>query len=212
MEHNELNNQVTIVGTIDSEISFSHESHGEDYYIFTAAVMRHSGTVDKIPVMVSATQLLEDNYGTGDLIEIIGQYRSYNNYINGKSTLVLMVFARSISHMEECDDTNSIYLNGALCKNPVFRTTPFGREVCDILLAVNRGCRRSDYIPIIVWGNNARFAQTLSTGDNVQIWGRIQSREYQKKLSDEQTVTKTAYEVSVGQLKYVRPVYTDISD
>ena len=148
---------------------------------------------------------MDGGYHIGDRVEITGQFRSYNCNEPDGNRLILTVFARDIVPLaeENYKNPNQLYLNGFICKPPVYRTTPFGREITDLLLAVNRSYNKSDYIPIIAWGRNARFAKSLEVGDNVKIWGRIQSRNYQKRISEEETITKTAYEVSINRMELV---------
>ena len=205
MDNNVSNNQAAIIGTIEDEFVFNHEIYAEKFYTCTVRVPRLSGTSDDIRVMVSERLIMDGEYNVGDVVEVTGQFRSYNSYENGDNRLVLTVFAKDIMHYEETDNKNpnTLYLNGFICKTPVYRTTPFGREITDLLLAVNRSYNKSDYIPIIAWGRNARFAKNLNVGDNVKIWGRIQSRTYQKRISEEETITKTAYEVSTNRIELV---------
>ena len=205
MENNVSNNQATIIGTIGDEFTFSHEIYAEKFYTCTVIVPRLSGTADNIRVMISERLLADSSYSIGDEVLITGQFRSYNSMSEGSGRLVLTVFAKDIEHYsgDENRNPNVLYLNGYICKPPVYRTTPFGREITDILLAVNRSYNKSDYIPIIAWGRNARFAKNLSVGDNVKIWGRIQSRTYQKKINDDETIEKTAYEVSINRMELV---------
>ncbi len=205
MDNNVSNNQAAVIGTIEDEFVFNHEIYAEKFYTCTVRVARLSGTSDDIRVMVSERLIMDGEYNVGDMVEVTGQFRSYNSYENGDNRLVLTVFAKDIMHYEEADNKNpnTLYLNGFICKEPVYRTTPFGREITDLLLAVNRSYNKSDYIPIIAWGRNARFAKNLNVGDNVKIWGRIQSRTYQKRISDEETITKTAYEVSTNRIELV---------
>ena len=205
MDNNLSNNQAAIIGTIEDEFVFNHEIYAEKFYTCTVRVPRLSGTSDDIRVMVSERLIMDGEYNVGDTVEVTGQFRSYNSYANGDNRLVLTVFAKDIMHYEETDNKNpnTLYLNGFICKAPVYRTTPFGREITDLLLAVNRSYNKSDYIPIIAWGRNARFAKNLNVGDNVKIWGRIQSRTYQKRISEEETITKTAYEVSTNRIELV---------
>ena len=205
MDNNVSNNQGAVIGTIEDEFVFNHEIYAEKFYTCTVRVPRLSGTSDDIRVMVSERLIMDGEYNVGDMVEVTGQFRSYNSYENGDNRLVLTVFAKDIMHYEEADNKNpnTLYLNGFICKEPVYRTTPFGREITDLLLAVNRSYNKSDYIPIIAWGRNARFAKNLNVGDNVKIWGRIQSRTYQKRISDEETITKTAYEVSTNRIELV---------
>ena len=205
MDNNITNNQAAIIGNIADEFQFNHEIYGEKFYTCTVRVPRLSGTDDNVRIMVSERLIMDGEYNVGDRVEVTGQFRSYNSYENGDNRLVLTVFAKDIEHYEESDskNPNTLYLNGFICKPPVYRTTPFGREITDLLLAVNRSYNKSDYIPIIAWGRNARFAKNLSVGDNVKIWGRIQSRTYQKRLDEENTIEKTAYEVSVNRMELV---------
>ena len=197
------NNIAQVCGIVEDELQFNHEIYGEGFYTFTLKIPRLSGASDKIKIMVSDRLLSEYKPQIGDFIEIIGQFRSYNSYENGDNKLVLTVFAKEITPSDEalCKNPNSLFLNGYVCKEPVYRTTPFGREITDILLAVNRTYNKSDYIPVIAWGRNARYCKNFNIGDNVKVWGRIQSREYQKRISEDETITKTAYEVSVSKLE-----------
>ena len=199
------NNQAVIIGTIEDDFVFNHEIYAEKFYTCTVKIPRLSGTFDDIRVMVSERLIMDSSFKIGDKVEITGQFRSYNSYENGDNRLLLTVFAKDIVHYneEESKNPNSLYINGFICKTPVYRTTPFGREITDLLIAVNRSYNKSDYIPIIAWGRNARFAKNLKVGDNIKIWGRIQSRKYQKRLSEEEVITKTAYEVSINRLELV---------
>lgn len=205
METNSNNNLAEVCGVVDDELQFNHEIFGESFYTFTLKIPRLSGTSDRIRVMVSDRLLSDLPLSVGDFVEISGQFRSYNSYENGDNKLILTVFAKdiNISDCELSKNPNSLFLNGYVCKEPVYRTTPFGREITDILLAVNRTYNKSDYIPVIAWGRNARYCKGFRVGDNVKVWGRIQSRDYQKRLSDDEVVTKTAYEVSVSKLELV---------
>lgn len=199
------NNKVKISGMVCSGFTFSHEVFGEGFYIMTVAVKRKSESVDIIPVMVSDRLVdIEKNY-SGMHVEISGQFRSFNRQEGEKRRLVLSVFAREIGFKEECGDfdLNDISLTGYICKQPAYRQTPLGREITDVVLAVNRPYRKSDYIPCIVWGRNARFAEALPVGTCVEIFGRIQSREYRKKISENEFETRTAYEVSVSRIEKV---------
>ena len=201
------NNMVTISGKIVSNLEFSHEVYGEGFYNFMLEVPRLSESSDIIPVTVSERLIAKDKPEMGDLVGIEGQFRSYNSYNNEGNKLVLTVFAREIEILRDetrVKNPNQIYLNGYVCKKPIYRTTPFGREITDILLAVNRPYNKSDYIPCIAWGRNARYSESLQVGDNVKIWGRIQSREYQKKLESGEVLTKVAYEVSISKMEVSR--------
>ena len=201
------NNQATVIGTIEGDFILNHEIYAEKFYTFTVNIPRLSGAADSVRIMISERLIMDGEYKAGDLVEVTGQFRSYNSYENGANRLVLTVFAKDIHHYDEAENKNpnTLYLNGYICKPPIYRTTPFGREITDILLAVNRSYNKSDYIPIIAWGRNARFAKTLNVGDNVKLWGRIQSRNYQKRISEEEVITKTAYEVSINRMELVDP-------
>ena len=193
-----ITNTAVISGIIASEMIYSHEAYGEVFYTFYLACKRLSGTDDILPVTVSE-RLTGGEYKKGDFVEITGQIRSYNSYTEGRTRLILTVFARDMQHTQTAENKNLIELNGFICKPCTCRTTPFGRKIADILLAVNRSYNKSDYIPCICWGRNAVFANRLNVGDNVKLSGRMQSRIYQKKLSDTEIVEKTAYEVSVNK-------------
>lgn len=198
------NNQVTIIGQIASEFAFSHEVFGEGFYIVEILVNRLSSSCDRIPVMVSDRLMDVTQDYIGEYIAAHGQFRSYNRHEEQKNRLVLSVFAREIEFLEEQPDgskTNSILLDGYICKEPVYRKTPLGREIADVLLAVNRPYGKSDYIPCICWGRNARFASGFEVGEHIQVLGRIQSREYVKKISETETEKRVAYEVSVSKLE-----------
>ena len=200
------NNQVTIMGKVVTEFSFSHEVFGEGFYMVEVEVKRLSNSEDRIPLMISERLIDVTQDYTGEYIMVHGQFRSYNRHEEQKNRLVLSVFVREISFMEEEPDgtkTNSIWLDGYICKEPIYRKTPLGREIADLLLAVNRPYGKSDYIPCICWGRNARYASNFDVGEHVRIFGRIQSREYVKKLSETQTETRIAYEVSVSKLECV---------
>ena len=198
------NNQVTIMGQVASEFEFSHEVFGEGFYIVEVLVKRLSNSCDRIPLMVSERLIDVTQDYTGEFIMASGQFRSYNRHEEQKNRLVLSVFVPEISFMEEQPDgskTNSILLDGYICKEPIYRKTPLGREIADLLLAVNRPYGKSDYIPCICWGRNARYASGFEVGEHVQVLGRIQSREYVKKLSETETEKRVAYEVSVSKLE-----------
>ena len=178
------NNQVTIIGEVASEFTFSHEVFGEGFYMVDVLVKRLSNSDDRIPLMISERLIdVRQNY-IGEYIEVTGQFRSYNQHEEHKNRLILSVFVREVSFVEEEVDgakTNMILLDGYICKRPIYRKTPLGREIADLLLAVNRPYGKSDYIPCICWGRNARFASSFEVGEHVQVLGRIQSREYVKK-------------------------------
>lgn len=193
------NNRVYLCGRIASEATFSHEVFGEGFYEFFIELNRLSGQTDVLPVTMSE-RLMGDGLQKGDELCILGQFRSYNKLENGKSRLMLTVFVREVLDSRPGKSPNSIVLSGYICKPPVYRTTPFNREIADLLIAVNRSYNKSDYIPAIAWGRNARFVKNLEVGDKIALSGRIQSREYQKKQPDESFVTMTAYEVSISKL------------
>ncbi len=200
------NNQVTIAGEVVSEFTFSHEVYGEHFYVVNIAVCRLSNSFDVIPVMISERLMDVSADYRGCTLQASGQFRSYNRHEENRNRLVLSVFAREASLIEpEEDDQNPnyIFLDGYVCKHPVYRKTPLGREIADVLLAVNRPYGKSDYIPCICWGRNARFADKFEVGSHIQIWGRIQSREYQKKIGEENYEKRVAYEVSVSKLEYI---------
>ena len=220
------NNYLTLVGRVTSEKQFSHEIYGERFYSFDLSIPRLSGNADVIPVTVSERLINDEMMKLGSKLLIKGQFRSYNSYENEKNRLILTVFAKDIEKLEEpkqeveVDEegkevpvndfvkkdlvTNEVVLIGYICKKPIYRQTPFGREIADILLAVNRAYNKSDYIPSIAWGRNARFCQNLEVGTEVKIVGRIQSRNYEKKYEDGTIVKKVAYEVSVGSLEIIK--------
>lgn len=198
------NNQVTIMGEVVSGFTFSHEVFGEGFYMVDVSVKRLSNSRDLIPVMISERLIDVTQDYTGEFLMVTGQFRSYNRHEEQKNRLVLSVFAREAEFIDEEPDgakTNTILLDGYICKLPVYRKTPLGRETADLLLAVNRPYGKSDYIPCICWGRNARFASAFRVGEHVQLIGRIQSREYMKKLSETETEKRTAYEVSVSKLE-----------
>ena len=204
LSENLSNNEVELCGTVENELSYSHEVYGEGFYQFILNVPRLSDISDRINITISERLLQNINLNIGDTVFVSGQFRSYNNYSDSGNRLILTVFARDIitdDSAKESKNPNSIFLNGFLCKKPVYRTTPFGREITDILVAVNRAYNKSDYIPCIAWGRNARFSSNLEVGENIKIWGRIQSREYQKKIDESSTVTKTAYEISISKME-----------
>ena len=188
------------MGEIVSEATFSHEVYGEGFYELYVRVMRLSGQADVLPVTISERLIEGNDLKVGSTICALGQFRSYNKLEGGKSRLMLTVFVRELVDGSASRNPNSIVLSGYICKPPVYRTTPFNREIADLLVAVNRAYNKSDYIPCIAWGRNARFVQNLNVGDRVALSGRIQSREYVKRLSETQSVTMTAYEVSVSKL------------
>lgn len=204
MDNLMLNNKIYLEGTIASELEFSHEMYGEGFYSFNIEVMRLSDSLDLLNITISERLLTGLDITIGKDVIVEGQLRSYNKFMDGSNKLILTVFARNIEPcIERSKNPNEIYLDGYICKEPVYRTTPFGREIADVLLAVNRAYNKSDYIPTIAWGRNSRFCQTLNVGDNIRVWGRLQSREYQKKISETEAVKKIAYEVSISKMERV---------
>jgi len=213
------NNYIDIGGRIASEFSFSHEIYGESFYRFEVEVDRLSGAGDILPVTVSDRIVDRTTLPVGTFVRIVGQVRSYNTYVEAdrRNKLVLTIFARDVLLLDEPpqedfeqlagentgEKTNEVFLDGYLCKPAIYRTTPFGREIADMLLAVNRSYNKSDYIPCIAWGRNARYAGRLEVGDRVRIWGRMQSRKYQKKLENGDVLEKVAYELSISKIEVV---------
>ena len=200
------NNQVSIVGEIISDFQYSHEVYGEGFYMVEVAVSRLSNFSDYIPLMISERLIDTSQSYIGQKVYVTGQFRSYNRHEEKHNRLVLSAFARELKFLEEEDSlapVNQIFLDGYICKPPVYRKTPLGREIADLLLAVNRPYGKSDYIPCICWGRNARYASAFEVGGHVLIWGRIQSREYMKRIGENETQKRIAYEVSVSKLEYV---------
>ena len=193
-----------MIGQVVSDFTFSHEVFGEGFYMVDLAVNRLSDQEDRIPLMISERLIDVTADHRGQTLEAVGQFRSYNRHEGSKNRLVLSVFVREIRFLEEFTDytkTNQIFLDGFICKDPIYRKTPLGREIADLLIAVNRPYGKSDYIPCIAWGRNARYASAFEVGSRVRIWGRVQSREYTKKLSELESEKRIAYEVSVSKLE-----------
>ena len=206
------NNHLVLIGKVCSEKTFSHEIYGEKFYIFDFEVPRLSKAVDVIPITVSERLITNIDIEVGKELAIEGQFRSYNSYENEKNRLILTVFAKDISEVVEEETSeeeekkkvsNEVTLIGYVCKKPIYRQTPFDREIADILLAVNRAYNKSDYIPCIAWGRNARFCQNIEVGTEVKILGRVQSRKYEKKFEDGTSETRVAYEVSVSSMEII---------
>ena len=209
------NNYLTLVGKVTGEKKFSHEIYGERFYLFNLEIARLSGNADIIPITVSERLVTDEMLTQGKNLLVKGQFRSYNSYDNEKNRLILTVFAKDVVELEDINQeeenemtkkdmvTNEVVLVGFICKKPIYRQTPFGREIADILLAVNRAYNKSDYIPTIAWGRNARFCQNLEVGTKVKIVGRVQSRMYEKKYEDGTVENRVAYEVSIGSLEVV---------
>lgn len=200
------NNYLVLIGKIISDKTFSHEIYGESFYVFNLEVPRLSGNEDIIPITISERLIANFDLTIGRKVVIEGQFRSYNSYENEKNRLVLTVFAKDIiDYKEEQEEnvSNEVVLNGYVCKKPIYRKTPFGREISDILLAVNRAYNKSDYIPCIAWGRNARFCENMEVGTEVKVVGRVQSRTYEKKFEDGRIEQRVAYEVSIGSLEVI---------
>lgn len=196
------NNVVNLGGKVASELKFSHETHEENFYEFYLEVKRMSGYSDILPVIISERLIDINSIQIGDTVKISGQFRSHNQENHGKSKVLLFVFAKRIEKIadESISSLNNATFIGYICKTPIYRETPLGREITDVILAVNITYNRSVYIPCILWGRNAKFCQTLEVGTMLKLSGRIQSRDYEKKLEDGTKITKTAYEVSISTL------------
>ena len=197
------NNKVYVAGEVVSEPKFSYEVFGEGFYEFDLLVKRLSDASDVIPVTISERLLTEGEIVLGKKIACSGQFRSYNKLVEEKSKLMLTVFVREVLEYDPSVNPNQIELTGFVCKEPIYRTTPFKREISDVLIAVNRSYNKSDYLPCIAWGRNAKFAKSLRVGDRIQMWGRVQSREYDKKLENGDVIKKVAYEISVAKLEKI---------
>ncbi len=197
------NNIITLTGTVETQPQYSHSVLDENFYTFMLKVPRLSDNDDVLPVTISERQLDENLLAVGNKIKIKGQLRSYNKYTQTKTRLILTVFAKGIApaFTQDSDNPNEIFINGFICKAPIYRRTPFGREITDLIVAVNRAFNRSDYIPAIAWGKNAVYSETLEVGSNVMLWGRLQSRNYNKRISDDETETRTAYELSITKIE-----------
>ena len=204
MDNLMLNNKIYLEGKVLSGLEFSHEMYGEGFYTFNLEVQRLSDTKDVLLITVSERLIAGMEISVDAELIVEGQLRSYNKFIEGANRLILTVFARDITTcVEKSKNPNQIYLDGYICKQPIYRTTPFGREIADMLLAVNRSYNKSDYIPTIAWGRNSRFCKQLEVGDNIRVWGRLQSREYQKRVSDSELIKKVAYEVSISKMERI---------
>ena len=197
------NNNVELWGKVLTSPVYSHTVIDEKFYEFNLEVPRLSESSDVIPITISEKLFKKDELVENSVISLNGQFRSYNKLIDGKSKLMHTVFVRELTEVDTSKNPNLITLKGFLCKEPIFRTTPFKREITDILLAVNRAYNKSDYIPCIAWGRNAKFVKDLQVGTKLNLEGRIQSREYQKKLNDEEVVNKTAYEISISKVNII---------
>ena len=203
MERLNQNNAVKISGEIVSDFTYDHEMYGEGFYKVFVQVTRISGNLDTIPVMVSDRIIDVNKNLTGEMVAIEGEFRSYSKHLLGANKLLLFVLCKKIEIVKYCMNEDEIFLRGFICKNPIYRKTPFKREISDLLIAVNRYYGKSDYIPCICWGRNARYAAGFEIGDEIVIRGRIQSRTYEKKISDTESETRTAYEVSATMIEKI---------
>ncbi len=196
------NNKAHLIGTIKGGFTFSHAIRQEKFYLVSLEVKRLSDQTDIIQLMISERLInVEESYN-GCTAKVFGQFRSFNKHGGDKDKVILFLFVQKIRFVEELPaQTNQIFLDGYICKTPIYRKTPMGREIADIILAVNRLYGKADYIPCIAWGRDAVYASSLNVGDHLQIEGRIQSREYQKRISETETETRTAYEVSISRLE-----------
>ena len=197
------NNIITLTGTVETEAQFSHSVLDEEFYSFMLRVPRLSENDDILPITIPERQLDSILIQPGNKIKVKGQLRSYNKYTEQKTRLILTVFAKGIAPALPDDDSNpnEIFVNGFICKEPIYRRTPFGREITDLIIAVNRAFNRSDYIPAIAWGKNAVYSENLEIGSNVMLWGRLQSRTYNKRISEDETEVRTAYELSITKIE-----------
>ena len=198
-----INNRAYISGVIAEDFCYSHDVYGEKFYTSVVEVKRKSGAIDRVPIMVSERLMDISEEWAGERVYIYGEFRSYNKYDGERMHLILHLFALEFFRVDTGQEDNSIELDGFICKKPIYRDTPLKREICDILLAVNRPYGKSDYIPCICWGRNARFVDGLEVGTHIKVTGRIQSREYQKRISEDEYETKTAYEVSISKLEVI---------
>ena len=197
-------NIAELCGIVMSELEFSHKTYGEVFYTFVLGVQRRSGYVDELNVMVSERLIYDNPPRRNQFLEIKGQIRTYNEMVGGKNKLNVVVFAREIYLCEDFGYyENYIYLEGFLCKIPIRRTSPLGRDICDMMVAVNRMYNKSDYIPCIAWGRNAGYGEQLAVGTRLLLEGRLQSREYKKKLEDGTAETRKAFEVSILKMEEI---------
>ena len=197
------NNIITLTGTVETSPSYSHSVLEDNFFTFVIRVPRLSDNDDILPVTVHERLLDSGVVKLGNRVKVKGQLRSYNKYTQTRTRLILTVFAKGIAEadVEDEDNPNEIFINGFICKPPIYRQTPFGREITDLIIAVNRAFNRSDYIPAIAWGKNAVYSENLEVGSNVMLWGRLQSRNYNKRISEEETEVRTAYELSVTKIE-----------
>lgn len=188
-------NQVRLCGTMETAPGFSHENHGRQFYSFVLGVERLSGTVDRLRILADLELLEQADCAWGERVLVTGQIRSYNQISDTGRHLIISVYANGLELTDEAPD-NQVQLTGVLCRDPVYRRTPLGREICDGMLAVSRPCRRTDYLPCIFWGRTAREMARLTSGARISLTGRLQSREYTKLLEDGSSLRRTAYEIS----------------
>lgn len=200
----ETGNSIHLRGHVCQPLQFGHELFGEQFFVTTLRVPRLSGAEDFLPITLSERLLIDEPIAAGSILCLDGQLRSYNKVVEGSGRLLITAFAQRLLPEEDDENPNRVQLTGALCKAPSYRTTPFGREIADLMLAVNRSYGKSDYIPCITWGRTARYAANLKIGDKVQLVGRFQSRNYQKQLPDGTILNKVAYEVSVSRLSAMK--------
>lgn len=201
------NNKIELCGVIASAPELNHKTYGENFYGFRLSCSRKSTEKDMLPIIVSDRLVEIKDLQVGKKISVKGQVRTFNKHISDdKRKLLIMVFARDVREIEEEGESapefnNNVKLSGYICKPPVYRVTPKGREIADVLIAVNRTYGKSDYIPCITWGRNARYTGNLDVGTRVDVEGRLQSREYTKKLDDGTEEIRTAYEISVSRIE-----------
>lgn len=204
MDKNLETNRINLTGRVLSGPVYNHKTYGEAFYMVVIGVLRKSGYEDKLRLIISERLLGGKSPQVGEIINVIGQIRTYNRDDNGRNKLEIVMFVREVGYVaEEFEYINSVYIEGFICKEPVRRKTPMGRELCDLMIAVNRLYNKSDYVPAIAWGRNAFFAETLEVGDKVFVEGRIQSRDYRKYIEESGLITKTAYEVSITGIEVV---------
>ena len=204
INNNNDTNKVILEGRIKKDLEYSHSIYGEGFYNTYLEIPRLSENKDILPITISERLIEGLNIGKDDYVFIEGQLRSYNKTVKGNNRLILITFVKEIRILDldcELKNPNQIFLDGFICKKPIYRSTPFGREITDLLIAVNRPYNKSDYIPCIAWGRNARFAEKLNIGQRMKLWGRIQSREYQKKTPQGEILNKIAYEVSISKME-----------
>ncbi len=194
------NNHMTACGKLESAPVLSHEVMNEAFYTGTLIVKRLSGTVDRLPITLPGKLIADTHLPLDSLLLVSGQVRSYNKVVDGTGRLMVTLFVQSVSVTNDHETLNRVDISGALCKPPIYRSTPFGREICDMMLAVNRAFGKSDYIPCIAWGRNAQYASRFEVGDRIRLSGRLQSREYQKLLDNGEYIVRNAFEVSAFTL------------